>query len=1347
MRQIFLTLLLGCSVETTTKQFNYNPEIVIVDPPQGAVVEEGQLALFTAEVGDINHPDAALQVSWYRDDLLVCDWEVPNDKGESFCRIAFYPGDSLVSATVRDPQSAGGADFISVAVTPRSTPTSEIISPPEGAYFYQNDPIEFTGRVSDPEDQPADLSARWLSSRSGQLNISALPDENGNFSDTGSLATGSHFIELEVTDSDNKTSSVGVLIEVGPDNLPPNCNILSPLSGSAGVVGFPTLFQGNVSDTTSVPTDLTIEWKSDVDGSLGQGTISTDGTVNLRVEGLSPGAHQITLHVIDDRELTCQDTITYSLGNVPTLSIQQPVDGDIFSPGELVVFEGLINDSEDPLDTLVVEWKSTIDGVLSSSSADSNGFTTFSRDTLQQGWHQIELRIQDSDNFTAQTEISVLINSPPQSFDLEISPNSPTTNSPLQAMVSNLVDSDGDSVSVSYEWYQNNILTNHMGAQIPANVTDKHDVWRVDARAFDGYSYGSVHSAQVVIANTPPVVSSLTIFPSGSIYNNTLMNCVGVAHDPDESASLSFLWTNETTGQVLANGASVVLNANTASPLDLVRCQLTATDSDGEQDTSVGSIVIANRAPSISSIAVQQSILPTDGVAVCEAAAVDPDGQALHTEYRWIHQTTSQVIGFSETLHLSPTLVQPGDIISCQSTVSDPSQATASAQTAVTITNSNPTISSVVISPEAGTTNEGILTCFAVYEDIDQQSLTVQYEWNNDTTGSPLGTASSIVLDPSLAQKDDIISCKATVSDVLGATVSANQTIAIVNTPPQIDDPVISPATIYTDTLVSCSSNYVDLDGETLSISYSWTNLSTGSLLGQGGSLQLDNLIVSPNDILICEAEVTDSSGVVASTSATQVVLNTAPQILTVEITPVIGTVSSPYEVQSNHFDDDGDIISVEYTWYLDNLEYASGISSLGPGITKSSKLQVRATVTDQWGDSNAMLSNVVYVRNTPPEEPEIYIDPHEPIEIDDDLICYVDTPAEDADGDTLQYLFNWYRNGQLWSGATTSTTYLGDTIEGVNTVGEEQWMCDATASDGTTSGGTVFSDIVEVQIKCDHTLGPNLIVGDLEFNCLEGEAFYMGSPTGEVGRDVDEFLHAVGLTRDFFISRTEVTQELYTTVMGYNPSTWSTCGGDCPVDSVSWHDAALFTNALSVSEGFEECYSCVNGVCEPALNPYDCKGFRLPTEAEWEFAVRSGTQDAFWTPNGGGNIQVGDALSCNNSLQFTDGTSMLDLMWFCPNRPTGASDRVSPVSGKMSNGFGLDDMHGNIMEWTNDWYEINLGSDPVIDPTGPDTGSRKVVRGGYWLSIPQELRSAERDGLSFHLGYANVGFRIVKVF
>ena len=102
MRQIFLTLLLGCSVETTTKQFNYNPEIVIVDPPQGAVVEEGQLALFTAEVGDINHPDAALQVSWYRDDLLVCDWEVPNDKGESFCRIAFYPGDSLVFCPDRE---------------------------------------------------------------------------------------------------------------------------------------------------------------------------------------------------------------------------------------------------------------------------------------------------------------------------------------------------------------------------------------------------------------------------------------------------------------------------------------------------------------------------------------------------------------------------------------------------------------------------------------------------------------------------------------------------------------------------------------------------------------------------------------------------------------------------------------------------------------------------------------------------------------------------------------------------------------------------------------------------------------------------------------------------------------------------------------------------------------------------------------------------------------------------------------------------------------------------------------------------------------------------------------------
>ena len=207
---------------------------------------------------------------------------------------------------------------------------------------------------------------------------------------------------------------------------------------------------------------------------------------------------------------------------------------------------------------------------------------------------------------------------------------------------------------------------------------------------------------------------------------------------------------------------------------------------------------------------------------------------------------------------------------------------------------------------------------------------------------------------------------------------------------------------------------------------------------------------------------------------------------------------------------------------------------------------------------------------------------------------------------------------------------------------------------------------------------------------------------------------------------------------MSYNPSHFSACGGDCPVESVSWYEAAAYCNALSDSEGLERCYDCTGSApdvtCSSAAafaSPYDCTGYRLPTDAEWEFAARAGTTTATYN----GDLDS-DHLGCETPNPVLD-----PIAWFCGNsgETTHTVDELAP------NAWGLYDMLGNLVEWCHDWFQDDLGVEPVIDPFGPESGSYKLLRGGSWLSSAALVRAARRawGNLDIHRDY--IGFRTAK--
>ncbi len=246
---------------------------------------------------------------------------------------------------------------------------------------------------------------------------------------------------------------------------------------------------------------------------------------------------------------------------------------------------------------------------------------------------------------------------------------------------------------------------------------------------------------------------------------------------------------------------------------------------------------------------------------------------------------------------------------------------------------------------------------------------------------------------------------------------------------------------------------------------------------------------------------------------------------------------------------------------------------------------------------------------------------------------------------------------------------------------------------------------------------------------------FTMGGDSTTACRTSTELPRLVQVTGSLRIAATETTQGAFEAAMGYNPSADLDCGPDCPVESVSWHEAAAYCNALSAAEGLAGCYQCVGAatelICQPAgQDPrlmLDCAGYRLPTEAEWEHAARAGQRTSY---------TGGEPSECHATDVLADAVA-----WYAGN----ADGHLHPVAGKLANGWGLHDTSGNAAEWTNDGFG-ELGSTPAVDPTGTAFSISQVVRGGSFDSRPGQVRVTSRQQQASEARSDQIGFRCLRM-
>jgi len=231
----------------------------------------------------------------------------------------------------------------------------------------------------------------------------------------------------------------------------------------------------------------------------------------------------------------------------------------------------------------------------------------------------------------------------------------------------------------------------------------------------------------------------------------------------------------------------------------------------------------------------------------------------------------------------------------------------------------------------------------------------------------------------------------------------------------------------------------------------------------------------------------------------------------------------------------------------------------------------------------------------------------------------------------------------------------------------------------------------------------------------VEGGSFRMGSDSGESN---EKPVHTVTVS-GFYIMNTEVTQADYASLMGSNPSKFE--GDSLPVEQVSWYDSVAYANELSQKDGLTPAY-IINGTNVTWIK--SANGWRLPTEAEWEYAALGGPQS--------------QGLAVN--AVYAGSSEIGNVAWYSGN----SGSKTHQVATKAPNALGLYDMAGNVWEWTNDWYG-SYGRGGQTDPTGAASGTKRVYRGGSWINNASYARSAIRIIYSPDNRYIYLGFRLVR--
>ncbi len=922
-------------------------------------------------------------------------------------------------------------------------PKAEITSPVDGAAALSGTALSLRGAASDDNDAAAELSARWFVN-DAEACAAATPAADGTTTCDVTVPEGDTVsIRLEVIDPQGEAGTDTVTLPITP-NAAPTATIESPLADGVYYSDQLITFRGTLADAEDDAASLTAWWE---DGATRLDAVDTTVTSSGEVLGyttLPEGAHALELHVQDTTGNEGIQTVLIDVGppnSAPDCTITAPVSGGASEDGERVDFTAQVSDPDIASNLLSIAWTSDKDGAMGTSTADSSGAVSFHLSSLSAADHRITMTVTDEVGATCAAAIDWTVGTPP-SIVLETPVAHELVNSgDTLAFSAYVADAEDVASALTVTWSSSIDGVFHEGPPDSSGLTQFLDaalsagdhVLTVTVTDSDGLYATALGTFTV---NGLPSAPGVSLAPASPETTDDLRVSIDTASvDPEGDAlTYSYAWSVDGVASSASTSASLPASATTRG--EVWRVDVTSTDGYGPSPAGSASVTIANSTPTVS-VALSPASVGSNDTLTATATTADADGDTLNTTFDWYVDGALVQSGSTATLS-GASAFDVGQDVYVVATVSDGSLSARATSGVVTVTNTDPVVSSVSVSPSTGKVGD-VLTCAATATDADGGSPTLSYAWSTGATGASLTLTAS-------NNPGDVLTCTATATDADSGTDTGSASATVSNTAPVMGTVSISPSTAYNDDLLTCSASATDADGGAPTLTYAWTNSSTATALGSGATLSLSSATAASRASIACGVTATDADGGTATGSASVTLGNRAP-VATVSLTPASPTRTSTLTCSGSASDADADSASLSFGWTVGgsavSATSSSASSSTLSGAFSAGQL-VACTVTASDGKSGTDTDTAsVTIGNNAPVVSSVTLSPST-VYTNDTLTANV--VSSDADGDSLSLSYAWYVGGSLVS--ATSATLSGSSYFSKN----QAVYVTATVNDGTTS-------------------------------------------------------------------------------------------------------------------------------------------------------------------------------------------------------------------------------------------------------------------------------------------------------